>query len=356
MYDTGEYDVHLDIPTDNYVVQNLYPIHLEHIVDYVKQISVKDENTLIVLLGLFQCIQERDFWVKPLNDFCQSITNPVIVFTGKLTDDVEYQIPELRFGYFRIGMFDLVSNLHWYRRIENQLRDWSNDCNKKRKYKFYWASSKDWYTRRYILAGLINNQLLHSGLVNYKCMHTDIPGTWIQHRIESTWAAHIDQECYSVADKIPLPPIDNTIEFTQTDVNFYLDSYLGIIIDTFFDNGVFVSEKVFNAMNYQQLFFYVGYKGTLRYLREQGYQTFDDIIDTSYDDIVEPGARLVAARKSLLDFLKQSTDTIAAAYEKSRPAIQHNKQLVQQQKPDVQFTQYIQDYLNEHRTTTTNIS
>jgi hypothetical protein len=91
-------------------------------------------------------------------------------------------------------------------------------------------------------------------------------------------------------------------------------------------------------------------------LREQGYQTFDDIIDTSYDDIVEPGARLVAARKSLLDFLKQSTDTIAAAYEKSQPAIQHNKQLLQKQRPDLKFTQYIQDYLNEHRTTTTNIS
>ena len=198
--------------------------------------------------------------------------------------------------------------------------------------------------------------MLDSGLVNYKCVHTDIPGPWIQHRIESTWAEHIDHECQSVTDKIPLPPIDNTVEFTQTDVDFYLDSYVGIVIDTFFDNGVFISEKVFNAMNYQQLFFYVGYQGTLQYLRDQGYYTFDDVIDTSYDTIVEPGARLVAARKSLIEFLQQPEHTIAAAYEKSRPAIKHNKQLVQQQRPDVQFTQNIQDYLNENRKTTTDIS
>ena len=348
MYDTGEYDISLNIPTDNYVVKNLYPMHLESIVEYVGQISVANENTLIILLGAFQCIQEQDFWVKPLNDFCHSVKNPVIVFTGKLTQDTEYQIPDTKFAYQRIGMFDLVSNLYWNKRTENHVRNWSNDCNKKRKYKFYWASSKDWYTRRYVLAGLINNQLLQSGLVNYKCVHTDIPGPWIQHRIASTWAAHIDQECHSVAHKIPLPAIDNTVEFTQTDVNFYLDSYLGIIVDTFFDNGVFVSEKIFNAINYQQLFFYAGYPGTLQYLRDQGYQTFDDIIDTSYDNILEHGARLVAARRSLLDFLQQPTEAIEAAYKKSVPAIQHNKQLLQQQRPDLQFTQYIQDFLNEH--------
>jgi len=356
MYDTGEYDIQLSILTDNYVVRNLYPDHLESIRNYVDQIPVQNKDTLIVLLGAFQCIQERDFWVQPLDKFCRSVTNPVVVFTGKLTEDSDYQMPKTKFGYQRISMFELVSNLHWSRRTENQLRDSINDCIRERKHKFYWASSKDWYTRRYILAGLINNQLIDDNLVNYKCVHTDIPGPWIQHRITSTWAAHIDQECHSIDNQIPLPAIDNTVEFSQTDVNFYLDSYLGIITDTFFDNGVFVSEKVFNAMNYQQLFFYMGYSGTLRYLREQGYQTFDDIIDTSYDDIVEPGARLVAARKSLLDFLKQSTDTIAAAYEKSQPAIQHNKQLLQKQRPDLKFTQYIQDYLNEHRTTTTNIS
>ncbi len=348
MYDTGEYDIQLEIPTDNYVVRNLYPMHLESIGEYARQIPVQDTNTLIVLLGAFQCIQERDFWVIPLNEFCKSISNPVVVFTGKLTNDSDYQLPPVKFGYSRIGMFDLVSNLHWNKRVENQLRDWQSDCNKSRQYKFYWASSKDWYTRRYTLAGLINADLIHSGLVNYKCIHTDIPGPWIQHRIESTWAAHIDQQCWSIADRIPLPAIDNTVEFTQTDVNFYLDSYLGIVIDTFFDNGVFVSEKVYNAINYQQLFFYVGYQGTLEYLRKQGYQTFDDIIDTGYDSIEEPGARLVAARKSLLDFLQQPMNTIASAYKKSIPAIKHNKQLLQQQRPDLQFTQYIQDYLNEN--------
>lgn len=354
MYDTGEYDIQLDVPTDNYVVRNLHPIHLETIDEYVKQIPVQDNNTVIILLGAFQCIQERNFWVQPLNEFCNSVGNPVIVFTGKLIPDPDYQIPNTNFAYCRISMFELVSNLHWHRRIENQTRDTPNDSSHRRKHKFYWASSKDWYTRRYILAGLINNQLLGDNLVNYKCVHTDIPGAWIQHRIASQWASHIDQECRAIDNHVPLPAIDNTVEFAQTDVNFYLDSYLGIVTDTFFDNGVFLSEKIFNAINYQQLFFYVGHQGSLQYLRDQGYYVFDDIIDTTYDLIQEPGARLVAARKSLIDFLSQPIDLIRQLYEKNIPAIKHNKQLLQQQRPDLKFTNYIREFINEHRKTCTN--
>ena len=348
IYDTGEYDIQLEIPTDNFVVADLYPSHLHPILEHVSSISLKDENTLVVLLGAFQCIQERDFWVKPLDNFCQSIPNPVVVFTGKLTPDAEYDLPTTSFEYHRISMFDLVSNLHWTRRTENSERNWAQDCFRTKNKKFYWSSSKDWYTRRFVLAGLIDNNLINDGLVNYKCVHTDIPGPWIQHQVEQPAAGYINEQCNLIANQVPLPALDNTIEFSQTNVDFYLDSYLGIVADTFFDNGVFLSEKVFNAINYQQLFFYIGHHGSLKYLRNRGYYTFDDIIDTSYDSILESGKRLVAARNSLLEFLNQPMETIRLAYEKSIPAIRHNKHLVMQQRPDLAFTQILQKTLHEH--------
>lgn len=348
IYDTGEYDIHLEIPGNNFALANLYPNHLHPILEHVGSIPVQDDNTLIILLGAFQCIQERDFWVKPLDNFCQNIPNPVVVFTGKLTPDAEYDMPSTSFGYHRISMFDLVSNIHWNRRTENNNRNWQQDCYRTKNKKFYWSSSKDWYTRRFVLAGLIDKNLIVDGLVNYKCVHTDIPGPWIQHQVEQPAADYINEQCNLIANQVPLPALDNTIEFSQTNVDFYLDSYLGIVADTFFDNGVFLSEKVFNAINYQQLFFYIGHHGSLRYLREQGYNTFDDIIDTSYDSILESGKRLVAARNSLLEFLNQPIETIQLAYEKSIPAIRHNKHLVMQQRPDLTFTQILQKTLHEH--------
>jgi hypothetical protein len=348
IYDTGEYDIQLEIPTDNFALADLWPSHLENILEHVNRIPIRDENTLIILLGAFQCIQERDFWINPLDDFCKTIPNPVVVFTGKLTPDLEYTLPITSFKYQRISMFDLVSNFHWDRLVENRERVWTEDCYKAKTKKFYWSSSKDWYTRRFILAGLVHNDLLGQALVNYKCIHTDIPSMWIKHRVKIPFSDYINEQCNSIESIIPLPALDNTIEFSQTNVNFYLNSYLGIITDTFFDQGIFLSEKVFNAINYQQLFFYIGYHGSLEYLRKQGYQTFDDIIDTSYDSIIETGQRLIAARSSLIEFLKQPIEKIKLAYEKSIPAIKHNKHLLIQQRPDLKFTQTLQKILNEH--------
>jgi hypothetical protein len=338
IYETGEYDVRLDIPTDNFVVRNLFNNHLEEgITQFMRGIPLKDSETVIILLGAFHCIQERDFWVKPLNEFCRSMPNPVIVFTGKLTgDDPNDLTVPLEFAFHRVGMFDLVSNIHCR----------PSTLNSNKKHKFYWASSKDWYTRRYILAGLVQNNLLENNLVNYKCVHTDIPGDWSQRRL-GTLANLVEQECDSIKHLVPLPAIDNTVEFMQTNIDFYLDSYLGIVIDTFYDTGVFISEKVYNAMNYHQMFFYLGHQGTLSYLRKQGYETFDNIIDTRYDAINDPGRRLIAARNSLTAFLTQPIEKIKSAYEHAIPAIEHNKQLLQKQRPDLIITKHIENLLNE---------
>ena len=95
------------------------------------------------------------------------------------------------------------------------------------------------------------------------------------------------------------------------------------------------------------MFFYLGYQGTLAYLKKQGYETFDNIIDTSYDAISDSGQRLIAARNSLIEFLTQPLETIKSAYEQAIPAIEHNKQLVQKQRPDLIITKHIENLLNE---------
>jgi len=348
IYNTGEYDLSFKIPTDNFVIKNFFHLDVEYMRKYLDTFEIPDEKSLIILLGLFHCIEERDFWVDPLDEFCNTHSNPVAVFTGKLTPSKIYNLNSKKFTFERLGIFDHVSNYHWYARQENQTRSWQLDTDIKRKHKFYWSSSKDWYSRRYLVSGLIKNNLLENNLINYKCVNTDIPSKWLEHMFAEDLRELINEECQSIAHLLPLPAIDNTIEFTQTDVNFYLNSYLGIVADTFYDQGVFFSEKVFNAINYQQLFFYLAAPGSVEYLRQKGYCTFDDIIDTSYDNIEEHGQRLIAARTSLLDFLKQPLHAIEAAYKKNIDGIKHNKNLLRQQRPDLEFTQILQKTLDEH--------
>ena len=340
IYDTGEYDIQLDIPANNVLIRDLFNGHLEHFDSYLDSIrSSINRDTLIVLLGAFQCIQKESFWTNKLNQFVEETGNTVVVFSGQLQDIHANTDDNDKFHFYRICMFDYVSTLHWNRRQENQTRNWHLDSERDRVYKFYWASTKDWTFRRYILSGLIDHRLLENNLVNYKCLYSD-SAEQLRMRYGSALDA-IVEESNRIQHQLPLPPLDNTVEFSQTDVNFYLDSYLGIVTDTFFDNGIFVSEKVFNAMNYQQMFFYIGYQGTLKHLQDQGYCVFDDIIDIGYDRILDPIERLVQARKSLLNFLNQPLEQIKQAYSRAIPGIQHNKKLVMQQRPDTKITNYL---------------
>ena len=174
-------------------------------------------------------------------------------------------------------MFDRVSTVNWQNNIVGRDPDYVPIA---RKYKCYWASSKDYYPRRYLLSHIIQKNLLQDGLFNYKCIQTEFnadPGNENygagfpqRYREWANWDSYqqIYQQCQTIVNQIPLPPLDNTIEFNQTNPDFYLNSYLGLITDTTFeDNSVYLSEKLFNAINYYQMFWYLGPPGTLRYLR-----------------------------------------------------------------------------------------
>jgi hypothetical protein len=170
IYNTGEYDLCLEIPSSDFVIQNFFHRDIEYMDKYLDTFTIPTKNTLVILLGIFHCLEERDFWVEPLNNFCSRIENPVYVFTGRLNSSTIYNLPVTKFGFSRLNIFDHISNYHWYQRIENKQRNWQKDCESNREHKFYWSSSKDWYTRRYILSGLIQNNLLEGNLVNYKCV------------------------------------------------------------------------------------------------------------------------------------------------------------------------------------------
>jgi len=340
VYDVGEYNLLLEMPTDNFVAQRFDSIHSEHIDLYIDKIykSIQNSDQLVLLMGLFSNLQERPHWVDPLNSLADSVTNRVVVLNGNLSpfDGTT------KFHYHKMTIFDHISNIFWQENLEREPYDWAT-INIDRKHKFYWASTKDWYPRRYVLSQLIKNKLLEGNLVNYKCLMTNIPSDYLDIRFDDQHRGVIQYECNSIQHLLPLPYLDNTIEFNQTNRDFYLDSYLGIITDTFYDNDIFLSEKVFNAMHYYQLFIYLGPAHTLRYLRDQGYMTFGDIIDESYDEIKDHAERLMAFTQSLTDFLNLPMDKMKQAYIKSIPKLKHNKTLLDTQRSDQTFTKFMQD-------------
>lgn len=340
LYDVGQYNLQLEIPTDNFVFHELYVFQTYDPQELIATLEGKKQNdqTLIIVFGGFSNIEDTDRWLGPLNEWYQQSPNPLAVFTGRLNDTPDRTI-ETDFSYNRFKVFDHISNLFFASNTE---------LNVDKQHKFYWASTKDWYSRRFVLAELVNCGLLKGNLVNYKCVDTHIPSAYMIHRYEFPEYLRILRSCENIQGLLPLRPIDNTVEFPQTPLNFYRDSYLGLITDTFYEtSGIFLSEKVFNAMNFYQMFAYLGPANSLSYLHNLGYETFGDVMDESYDSIKDHGKRLIAYTQSITNFLKQPIETIRLAYEKSLDKLHHNKLLLNSQRPDREFTQILVQAMNK---------
>jgi hypothetical protein len=347
-----EYNLRLQYPTDNLLVHDFHHNHIINLEQFLQGIDqmITNPETLIVFFGLYQNLREQDAypWLDMLDQYYRDRPNPMILFNGRLTFDEP--VPAMSLPYHKLLMFDRISTVNWHDSM--QMSNIALDhIPEHRAYKCYWASSKDYYSRRYLLSHIIQNGLLDQGLFNYKCVQTEFSnrqnfvvygsGFPERYQIRDDWEKYqqIYQQCQIIENQIPLPPLDHTIEFNQTNPNFFLNSYLGLVTDTIYeDTSVFLSEKLFNTINYGQMFWYLGPPHTLKYLRDRGYETFGDVIDERYDEIDDHADRVQIAVRSIIEFLQQPLNVIQDCFQKCLPRIKHNKQLLMTQRPDLEFT------------------
>lgn len=67
----------------------------------------------------------------------------------------------------------------------------------------------------------------------------------------------------------------------------------------------FVTEKTFKPLAFQHALMVYGTPGTLKYLHELGFETFDHVIDESYDTITDSFQRLSAIESVLQQLFKE---------------------------------------------------
>jgi len=98
-----------------------------------------------------------------------------------------------------------------------------------------------------------------------------------------------------------LPVLDTPLTIDEYDVtqngpqvsSHYEQALLSVIAETTYENGdVFISEKTFRAIAHGHPFIIVGPAESLRALRSMGFETFDGVIDESYDQEYDANTRM----------------------------------------------------------------
>jgi hypothetical protein len=85
-----------------------------------------------------------------------------------------------------------------------------------------------------------------------------------------------------------------------------------------------LTEKTFKAIALEMPFVLVAPYGSLSYLKEYGFKTFDPYIDESYDLIEDPVLRIEAVTRILLEIQARSAADKAKFWTNILPIVEHN--------------------------------
>jgi len=136
---------------------------------------------------------------------------------------------------------------------------------------------------------------------------------WHRERVVN-W---IKENGYLKDGYVSFPP-DLTLDYTNFDdnwayhkvcTNHYDTSFFSILNEANYGSFThcFLTEKTWKAIFNFHPIIIVGAKGSLKYLKEHGFDIFEDIFDSSYDDIYDGTKRLQRIFDILDDFLKTNS-------------------------------------------------
>jgi hypothetical protein len=106
----------------------------------------------------------------------------------------------------------------------------------------------------------------------------------------------------------------------------YTKTFCSIVTETLIEDGtVFLSEKTWKCFQVGHPFFLLGNKHTLKYLRNQGYQTFNEWWDESYDDVNDYRLRVNSIIREVERFSKYSKEDLKIIRNEMDDVLKWNK-------------------------------
>lgn len=181
--------------------------------------------------------------------------------------------------------------------------------------------------RDFVMLSMQQHQLLDANLVTYRDVFT---GSVVDDRSHQVKSLFPDVQLKWPYVGKNLQPEWEVAEHMTNSVsqhvpwNIYKNSWYSVAAESVCDGSIFfMAEKISKPMFAQRPFLVFGIKGFLAQLRHLGYQTFDTVIDESYDAVDNNHQRWSLAFDQLIKL--QSVDP-AEVYSKLQPVLEHNRQ------------------------------
>lgn len=112
---------------------------------------------------------------------------------------------------------------------------------------------------------------------------------------------------------------------TNNKKEWYSETYVNLVTETFFGRNVFLSEKIFKPLSNLQPFIVLGDYNTLAELRRLGFKTFEPFIDESYDLEIDSKIRMQKIETEIEKLKNKSIGEIHDWYYSIKDILLHNQ-------------------------------
>jgi len=201
--------------------------------------------------------------------------------------------------------------------------------------------------RDYVFMRLKQDQMLGNSIVTYRDVYKSIYSNnnspeqdWLYKNIGLDWP-------YVSSNLDPTWEVDSNVNFDTSRIipwKIYQQCWYSIICETIEHGGwFFFTEKTMKALLAQRLFVMFSTQDFLLDLKKLGFETFDSVIDESYDSIVDQWQRHSAAYSAVQYLAKQNPKTLL---QKIQPVLDHNQnKLIEYYQ---ESTRGVQQFLQQH--------
>ena len=140
-----------------------------------------------------------------------------------------------------------------------------------------------------------------------------------------------------------LKPSDNLLDF------FHNDSYFSIVQESgggweAFDQDkiyAYFTEKITKPLYYGHPFILIGFKNSLKFLKDMGFKTYDDVFDESYDEMETWEERTKAVWKEVEKVLTLPDNEFNILFDKVQDNVIYN------QKRFFSYEGYVDDFITK---------
>jgi hypothetical protein len=293
--------------------------------DYINQ---HDNVNLILYHGIEAT--SRSVYQKPWNNLeiilqeKNILPNKVFYITGDIIAPLKYkQSNSDYFSKINVLGLDVFEMMHMHRHFRasgfNFLESIEQYCSQKKEKKFLNLNNIMRPHRRALLFYLKKNNLLDEGFVS----SLEWRSNGMDNVCKNTFNFHYNFDDSDYEDFLKINDTIITLDSLgnqASDKELYINSYYSLVTETQTSKDLlFITEKTYKPILMGHPFMILGCPNSLSYLKNNGYYTFPELFDESYDSCLMEKDRL----KIIIDNLKRDVVITDAIYEK----LKHNQRL-----------------------------